>query len=238
MIRQKTSEQAMRGELVEQYEDDKPASELLKEVKEARKVLEIEKKVKPPKFSMNDFEQPYELPVGWEWALLDEITNIRRGASPRPIRNFITESEDGVPWIKIGDSIEGSKYITSTRERVTKEGAKKSVYLEVGSLIMSNSMSYGKAYILGIDGCIHDGWLSFELFNDSLSNELLLYFLNGSFKQFEDKAVGTGVKNLNIDRVRQTLLPIPPLNEQKRIVDKIERVMSLLEEIERNATDL
>ncbi|MCF6462979.1 type I restriction endonuclease subunit S [Clostridium sp. Cult1] len=127
----------------------------------------------------------------------------------------------------------GGKYITSVNQRITPEGAKKSVYLKSGALVMSNSMSFGKAYILGIDGCIRDGWLSFEFNKDYLEAELLQFFLSASYIVFDRVAVGTGVRNLNIDRVRTTLIPLPPLAEQKRIVEKVDMIMGILDKLEK-----
>ncbi|MCR6112641.1 restriction endonuclease subunit S [Bacillus sp. A301a_S52] len=228
---------AMQGKLVEQDPNDESASVLLEQIQQVKEQLKAKGLYKEKKVNGNaqEINAPYELPESWEWAFLSDVTEIRRGASPRPIKNFLTNEGDGIPWIKIGDSVVGNKYITSTKEKVTLEGAKKSVYLKAGSLIMSNSMSFGKAYILGIDGCIHDGWLSFNIFDNLIFDELLLFFLNGSMTQFEDKAVGTGVRNLNIDRVKRTLIPIPPLHEQKRIVEKIE---SLYDQCDRLFSDI
>lgn len=229
---------AMQGKLVEQDPNDEPASELLKRIEAEKKRLIKEKQIKKQNDfpTINEKEIPYNIPQSWKWVRVGEVTEIRRGASPRPIKNYITESDEGIPWIKIGDSVVGYKYITSTNEKVTLEGAKKSVYLRAGSLIMSNSMSFGKAYILGIDGCIHDGWLSFTIFNKLLFDELLLLFLNGSYEQFEAKAVGTGVRNLNINRVKGILIPIPPLKEQKRIVNKVEFLFKQLNKLSSEIT--
>src|SRR5690606_20992781 len=104
--------------------------------------------------SINEYETK---PVG-------QIATIVRGASPRPIRNFITNDQNGVNWIKIGDVQPGSKYITSTKEKITLAGASKSRYVYPGDFVLSNSMSYGRPYIMKIKGCIHDGWLSISGF--------------------------------------------------------------------------
>ena len=90
---------------------------------------------------------------------MDEVCSICRGASPRPISAYVTSDDDGVNWIKIGDVGEDDIYITRTSERITKEGAKKSRRVKPGDFILSNSMSFGRPYILGIHGCVHDGWL-------------------------------------------------------------------------------
>ena len=95
----------------------------------------------------------------WSKKKLGEVCVIERGGSPRPIDAFLTDTEDGVNWIKIGDATSGSKYITSTKEKIKPEGVRKSRMVYKGDFILSNSMSFGRPYILGIDGCIHDGWL-------------------------------------------------------------------------------
>ena len=88
-----------------------------------------------------------------------EVANICRGASPRPISDYLTENENGVNWIKIGDISVDDTYVTHAAEKITREGAKKSRYVAPGDFILSNSMSFDRPYILGIEACVHDGWL-------------------------------------------------------------------------------
>ena len=130
---------------------------------------------------------------------LSELILIERGGSPRPIEKYITDSPDGVNWIKIGDATEGSIYITQTKERIIREGTKKSRYVQPGDFLLSNSMSFGRPYILTIDGYIHDGWLVLRD-NDKLFNKLFLHTLLSSdyaMASFESMAAGSVVKNLN-----------------------------------------
>lgn len=164
---------------------------------------------------------------------------ITRGASPRPINSFITTDIDGVNWIKIGDVDPNSKFITKTKEKISKTGAEKSKFLKKGAFILSNSMSFGRPYILGIDGCIHDGWISMQNFEDYMLPDFLYQVLSSSFIQrYWRQQVSSGsIQNLNIDIVKTAVVPIPPLPEQERIVsilDKFEEMVnkSLPEEIE------
>ena len=106
--------------------------------------------------------------------LIGDVISISRGASPRPISAYITDREDGVNWIKIGDVSENSLYITKTEEKITPEGAKKSRMVHKGDFILSNSMSLGRPDILEINGCVHDGWLIMSDFKETF-NELYLY---------------------------------------------------------------
>lgn len=238
-LRQKILREAVQGKLTEQNPDDEPASELLKKIKKEKDRLIKEGKIKKqkPLPEITEDEIPYELPNNWCWTRLGEIANIKRGASPRPINSFITESQNGVNWIKIGDSLKGSKYIISTNQKITEEGAKRSVFVNKGDLVMSNSMSFGRPYILGIDGCIHDGWLAIS-FNESFMNKNFLYYTLLSIQDYyEAKAVGTGVRNLNIDRVLNAQIPLPPLPEQKRIVEKVDKFMALCDELEKRVKE-
>ena len=173
-------------------------------------------------------------PDGVEYKKLGEIATVLRGASPRPIKKYITNDSDGVNWIKIGDVPVGSKYITQSEEKITKEGAEKSRYVRKGDFILSNSMSFGRPYILAIDGCIHDGWLSISNFKDVFLSDYLYYLLSSSAIQQEMKkraSFGGAVQNLNADIVKALFLPVPPIEVQSEIVrildDYTENVVEL-----------
>ena len=112
-------------------------------------------------------------PNGVEYKCFGEMATIVRGASPRPIKNFVTDDANGVNWIKIGDVKPGSKYITETVEKITPDGAKKSRFVKEGDFILSNSMSFGRPYIMKIQGCIHDGWLSISHFDNYFISDFL-----------------------------------------------------------------
>ena len=97
------------------------------------------------------------IPEDWAVSNFGSKVKIFRGGSPRPIQDYLTQADDGVNWIKIGDVREGDKYITSTEEKIIPEGVSRSRTVHAGDFILSNSMSFGRPYILNIDGCIHDG---------------------------------------------------------------------------------
>ena len=163
------------------------------------------------------------------------MAKIVRGASPRPISKFITESEQGVPWIKIGDVEKDSKYVSKTKERITQAGSKKSRLVNKGNFIMSNSMSFGRPYILNIDGCIHDGWLAINGFEDvCLPDYLYHYLLTDTMQYIMRKNASNGtVQNLNADIVRQIIIILPPLSTQSQLVfvlDKFDTLTNSLSE--------
>ena len=164
---------------------------------------------------------------------LGDVCDIARGGSPRPIKQFITTREDGVNWIKIGDTEKGGKYINSCKEKIIPEGVKRSRMVHKGDFLLTNSMSFGRPYITNIDGCIHDGWLVISPHENTFDKDFLYYLLSSSyvFAQFSDKASGSTVSNLNIDKVIATTVPMPPLAEQQRIVAKIEELFTQIDKI-------
>jgi type I restriction enzyme, S subunit len=160
----------------------------------------------------------------WQTAKLGELMKIARGGSPRPIKSYITDDDDGVNWIKIGDTEAGGKYIYSTKEKIRKDGISRSRYVKEGDFLLSNSMSYGRPYILKTDGCIHDGWLVLSEYQSQFDPNYLYYLLSSPNvrAQFDNAARGSTVSNLNIDLVSQVFVSFPPLAEQERIVAKLD----------------
>ena len=172
---------------------------------------------------------------GVEMKTLGDIMQIVRGASPRPIQNYLTTEDDGVNWIKIGDVSPNDKYITKTNEKITKEGAKKSRFLHPGDFILSNSMSFGRPYILKIEGCIHDGWIAMSDYENYVCSGYLYEILNADVTQryWRKKANNGGaMSNLNSDIVKDTPIPVPSLSEQQRIVDILDKFEASIQNLE------
>ena len=185
-------------------------------------------------------EIPFELPEGWRWDRLGNVSIIARGGSPRPIESYITDDENGINWIKIGDTEKDGKYIFKTKEKIKPEGLSKSRYVESGDFLLTNSMSFGRPYILRTDGCIHDGWLVIGNI-DTVFNQDFLYYALSSYFMYQTLsllAAGSTVKNLKSDTVKSVLFPIPPMREQKRIAEKIDSLISFVIKIESDKTDL
>jgi type I restriction enzyme, S subunit len=222
---------AVKGKLVPQNPNDEPAKELLKKcVQENSKSLQS-KKINPRTIL-------FDVPGGWLWERFGNIAVIERGGSPRPIKSFLTEDADGFNWIKIGDTEQGGKYITSTHEKIISEGLAKTRMVYPGDFLLTNSMSFGRPYITKIEGCIHDGWL--RISPPSIIEKDYLYHLLSStfvFRQFQSAAAGAVVMNLNADKVRELAIPIPPLDEQHRIVTKVDELMTLCDLLEQEQTD-
>ena len=169
---------------------------------------------------------------GWISTVLDKVCKVDRGSSPRPIKEYFTEADDGVNWIKIGDTEEGGKYIFSTNQKITKAGAEKSRYVEIGDFILTNSMSYGRPYIMRINGYIHDGWFVLRL-NKDIDSEYFYYLLTSPYvqNQFQSLAAGAVVKNISGDLVKKTVLPIPSLSEQKKLAELFSEKQTVLKRL-------
>ena len=243
---------AIKGMLVPQDPNDEPADKLLEKIREEKEKLIKEGKLKRDKnetyiFKNSDdnsyYEQidgeticidddlPFEIPDSWRWTKFANICEIARGGSPRPIEAYLTNAENGINWIKIGDTEKGGKYIYSTKEKIKPEGISKSRYVKAGDFLLTNSMSFGRPYILKTDGCIHDGWL---VINDDFKvfDQNFLYYLlssNVMYQLLSIAAQGSTVKNLKSDTVKNVIIPIPPKREQSQIASRIASIFSQLD---------
>ena len=152
----------------------------------------------------------------WELRKFSDLVLIERGGSPRPIDDFITEDPNGLNWVKIGDAPEQGNYITKTAEKIKPEGLSKTRQVQPGDLILSNSMSFGKPYIMAINGCIHDGWLLIRDTQKRFDLKFLCYLLGTPqiLEQYKSFAAGSTVNNLNKELVGNTLVTIPTKEEQ------------------------
>lgn len=169
-----------------------------------------------------DFE-PFggTMPNTWKSGILGDFVEIKRGGSPRPIQNFLSDS--GLHWLKISDATSiNSPFIVEIKEHITEDGLKKTVFLKAGNLVLSNSATPGLPKILDIDTCIHDGWLYFP--SSKLSNEYLYLY----FKHIRSHLVALGngsvFTNLKIDILKNYPTNLPSedvLNEFNKIVKPI-----------------
>ena len=242
-------QEAVQGKLVPQDPSDEPAEALLERIRAEKQRLIKEGKIKKDKHESVIFrrdnshyekldgverciddELPFEIPESWSWVRLGAVLEIARGGSPRPIQQYLTTEPDGINWIKIGDTDKGGKYIYKTKEKIRPEGVVKSRMVHSGDFLLTNSMSFGRPYILKTDGCIHDGWLVLSNRFECYSVDFLYYILSSPFAyyQFCDSVSGAVVKNLNSDKVANALFPLPPLSEQVRIVQRIEELLPLV----------
>ena len=173
-----------------------------------------------------------EIPMHWDICRIKDTCSLARGGSPRPINEYLSDNPNDLNWIRIGDTVKGSKYIIRTEQKIIKSGLSNSRLVHKGDLLLTNSMSFGQPYILKITGCIHDGWL---VFSDYCGvDKLFLYYALMSelcYIQFKTSVAGAVVENLNIDKVGASKIFVPPIEEQERIVKYLDAKCEIIDEI-------
>ncbi|MGY0559480.1 restriction endonuclease subunit S [Luteimonas sp. A277] len=186
------------------------------------------------------FGDPVSNPKDWPKESLASLFEIARGGSPRPIDAYITDSPDGINWIMIGDTVEGSKYIDSTRKKIRKEGVSRSRRVHPGDFLLTNSMSFGRPYILRTSGCIHDGWLVLSPKDSRTSQDYLHSALSSPsiYTEFARRAPGATVKNLNIDLVSGVEIPVPPSGLQAKFSEAIQKIEGQAQRLKEQASRL
>ena len=184
----------------------------------------MENKEFKPSIRFNGFTEP------WEQRKFSDLVLIERGGSPRPIDDYITDAPDGLNWVKIGDAPEQGRYITKTAEKIKPEGLAKTRQVQPGDLILSNSMSFGKPYIMGINGCIHDGWLLIRDTQSRFDLKFLCHMLGTDqmLDQYRMFAAGSTVNNLNKELVGNTTVSLPSIEEQRAIGEYLESIDNLI----------
>ena len=171
------------------------------------------------------------VPKGWELKKFKDFSNVIRGSSPRP-KGDPRYFGGNIPWIKISDiTASKGKYVFSTKEGLTEDGVSHSRFLKSGSLILTTSMLIAMPKILKMNGCIHDGFLAILDIDNEINSEFLYYYFLAYRGKIELKSsLGSAIKNINTEVVKNLEIPIPPLETQKKIVAKLDHIFSQLEE--------
>lgn len=172
----------------------------------------------------------FSVVLEWDDKKLGKIAEIVRGGSPRPIQDYLTTDNDGLNWLKIADVPSDAKYIIETKERVIQEAIKSTREVNPGDLILSNSMSFGRPYILKIKTCIHDGWIAIRKISDKTFEDYLYYFISSESSQryFQVNAAGAAVKNLNAEIIKLLPIYLPKAKEEQQ---KIAECLSSSDEL-------
>ena len=165
------------------------------------------------------------VPEGWTKDRLGNYMDVKRGGSPRPIQNFL--SDHGYKWLKISDvTAHDGFYILDVEEHIIESGLSKTVYLKKGEMVLSNSATPGIPRILDVDSCIHDGWLYFP--KSMFTNEYMLLMFREERKNIVSIGTGAIFTNLKTDIVRNFIHLIPPqtiLNEFQKAISPLFKEM-------------
>lgn len=234
-LRQAFLREAMQGKLVPQNPNDEPATELLVKIKAEKEQLVKEKKIKKPKPlpPITKEEIPFKIPGNWAWCRLGDLASIVRGGSPRPAGDK-KYYEGNIPFLKVGDltGYEG-KYCSKHTFTIKEAGLYKTRFVEENTLMLTNSgATLGVPRICTFPTTFNDGIAAF-LGIDEMNKEFLFYFLREKSDHFlQEASRGQGQPNLNTDIISFTIIGLPPLTEQKRIVAKLDKLMGYCDQLE------
>ena len=158
----------------------------------------------------------------WKSCKIGDVVSVRRGASPRPIKDYV--SETGMPWVKIANATKDqTRFINFTNEFIKEEGIEKSVLVNPRDLIVSNSATPGLPKFMNIKDCVHDGLLVFDN-NNGILKEFLYYYFIVVRGGLVNQANGSVFKNLKTDIVRDFDINLPDLETQEKIVKILSQI--------------
>ncbi|HEI8432626.1 restriction endonuclease subunit S [Enterobacter hormaechei] len=237
-LRELILELAVRGKLVPQDPNDEPASELLKRIAADKAELVKQGKIKKqkPLPEISEDEKPFELPVGWEWVTLATIGEIVGGGTPTS-DNPHYWSTQGIKWLTPADlnGLKG-KYISSGARDITIDGLSNSSakLIPKGTVLFSSRAPIGYVAISNNELATNQGFKSCVPYIKE-SAEYIYYFLLSAAKKIDEMASGTTFKEVSGAVVSKVLLPFPPLNEQLKIVEVADDLMSLCDQLEQQS---
>lgn len=181
------------------------------------------------KYKPSEVEWIGDIPDNWEFKKLKYVANIYRGAILRPVNNpYFFDNNGTWTYLNIGDINKKEKYIKKGRLRLSELGSNNSARVQPNNLILTASATIGEAYINKIPICIHDGFIAFT--EIEINKTLLYYYLNNPLLYVSMGKVGTQ-KNLYLEEVKSIFMPIPPSEEQQKIVDFLDKKINGIYEI-------
>lgn len=173
------------------------------------------------------------MPTTWEKATIGDVVSVIRGASPRPIQDYM--SQTGMPWVKISDASSSvSKYLFRTAECIIPEGVSSSRTVTEGMMIVSNSASPGLPMIMKITACVHDGWLIIDNYK-RVTQEYMYYHFLSERQSLVSSSNGSVFNNLKTDIVKAHPVIIPDEETMKTITQQFCKFNRI---IERNAKEI
>lgn len=229
---------AIKGKLVPQKQDDQPASILVEEVKKKRDSLIAEKKIKKIKRKkIREENTPYEIPTSWEWVRFSDIGELARGKSKHRPRNDPKLYHAGVyPLIQTGDVARSTGLITNYSKMYNETGLAQSRLWPKGTLCITIAANIADSALLGIEACFPDSIVGFIPFQPITSARYFEFFMRTAKNDLSKFAPGMAQKNINLSILDNVYVPLPPLEEQERIVKKVNQLMALCDQLEEQLT--
>ena len=236
-LREKILDLAMRGKLVPQDSNDKPASVLLKKIKAEKEQLIKEKKIKKskPLAPITDDEKPFDIPDSWEWVRLGDVGEIISGGTPKTSEKSYWENGN-IPWITpaiMSDTQDDLIFNNKQIKFINKLGLEKSSahLILKNSLVVSSRAPIGYVNIVPFDYTTNQGCKSVSLYSNT-AKEFVYFALKNAVPDMIKRASGTTFKEISGTKFGQTIIPLPPLEEQSRIAAKIAQLFALLRKVE------
>ncbi|MCK8047170.1 restriction endonuclease subunit S [Shewanella sp. 1CM18E] len=168
------------------------------------------------------------VPEGWRVKTVGELSNVKRGASPRPIKDPKWWGGD-VGWVRISDVTSSRKYLRKTTQYLSNEGVRKSVQIAKGEVVLSICATIGRPIIINVDACVHDGFVWFHDLDCSIDREFWYYFLSSKESFLASQRQSGTQGNLNTSIVSDLLCLLPPLPEQQKIAAILTSVDEVIE---------
>ena len=260
-LRQKILDLAIRGQLVPQDSNDEPASVLLEKIRAEKQTLIEQKKIKKDKKSsyitcdLSPYQKytehfadgtskditdeiPFDIPENWAWCRLGEIGEIISGGTPSTSNDNYWNGN--ISWITPADlSNYKEKYISRGKRNISIEGLENSSAKIIckGSVLFSSRAPIGYVVISEKEVTTNQGFKSISPYIEN-SEHYIYYFLLAEKENISLKASGTTFKELSGTEFGKIFIPLPPLSEQRRIVEKIEELLALVDDLETNKIDL
>lgn len=236
-LRELILELAVRGKLVQQDSNDEPASELLKKIADEKARLIKEKKIKKTKVleDMLDGDEHFDAPQSWSWVHLNDLGDWGAGATPSRANSAYYGGS--IPWFKSGELNE--EFISQAEETVTELALKECSLREnkIGDvLIAMYGATIGKSSILSIPATTNQAVCACTPFN-GVYNRFLLLLLRAFKSRFIGMGAGGAQPNISREKIIATLVPLPPLPEQHRIVAKVDELMAFCDQLEQTQSD-
>lgn len=238
-LRQSILQEAVQGKLVPQDPNDEPASVLLERIKEEKEKLLKEGKIKKEKAlpPITEDEIPYELPKGWKWVRLGDVALLERGKSKHRPRDDMSLFINGTyPFIQTGDvaNCNINRIIDRYSKLYNEKGLEQSKLWPKGTLCITIAANIAETGILGFDACFPDSVVGLIPFSPIREVEFFEFFFQAFKKKLIRLAPATAQKNINVNILNTILFPLPSLNEQKRIAERVAHLMALCNELEKN----
>lgn len=229
-LKQTILQLAVMGKLVKQDTNDEPASELLEKIAEKKAKLVKEGKVKKSKLlTQVDLDKvPFEIPDSWAWARFSELGEFGRGKSKHRPRNDPALFNPPIyPLIQTGEVARAGNVIFEYHSKYSEVGLAQSRMWSKGTLCITIAANIADSAILGFDACFPDSVVGFTPIEPLHSARYLLFFMKTARQQLLEYAPATAQKNINLEILESVYIPIPPLNEQERIIQTVDEFLNI-----------